>query len=86
MIEAMGGVLEKIEITSLEYLASAGMATFIAALHIRQNGQVLKIDSRPSDAIALWAAANIPIYVADSVMDQAAGEPRYQPRCAAFMH
>jgi len=72
VIEAMGGVLEKIEITSLEFLASAGSATFIAALHIRQNGQVLKIDSRPSDAIALGAATNIPIYVADSVMDQAA--------------
>lgn len=70
VIEKMGGVMEKIEINSLEVVGSAG--TFIATLHIRHGDKVLEIDSRPSDAIALGAASNLPIFVAEQVMNQAA--------------
>lgn len=73
VIEAMGGVLEKIEITRLEYIASADSTTFFANLSIRHDGQVLTIDCRPSDAIALGAAGSVPIFVAEKVMEQAAG-------------
>ena len=62
VIENLGGVVERVEITSLEN------RTFYACLHIRQNAQIVKVDARPSDAIALVAAGNIPIYVADQVM------------------
>lgn len=68
VIEALGGVLERIEITSLEYFANHG--TFLAEMHIRQNGKVIKIDSRPSDAIALGAATSVPIFVAEKVMQE----------------
>ena len=70
VIEALGGVLEKIEVTSLEVVGSAG--TFIAMLYIRQGDNVLQIDCRPSDAIALGAAGNLPIFVSEKVMNQAA--------------
>ena len=66
VIESLGGVVERIEITSLEYFANQG--TFLASIHIRQDGKVLQIDSRPSDAIALGAASNVPIFVAEEVM------------------
>lgn len=72
VIEAMGGVLEKIEITRLEYIAVADNTTFFANLYIRHGEQVLTIDCRPSDAIALGAAGNVPIFVAEKVMEQAA--------------
>ena len=73
VIEAMGGVLEKIEITRLEYIAAADNTTFFANLSIRHDGKVLTIDCRPSDAIALGAAGSVPIYVAEKVMEQATG-------------
>jgi hypothetical protein len=63
VIEELGGTLEKIEITNLQE------HTFFAIIHIRQNGQVLEIDSRPSDAIALGIATSVPIYVAEHVLD-----------------
>lgn len=65
IIAEMGGQLEAIEITNLQ------SSTFFAKLHIRQNGNVLHIDSRPSDAIALGIATNVPILVADHVLEEA---------------
>src|SRR3954465_10083393 len=47
VIEHLGGALEKIVINNLQD------HTFFAKLHIRQDGQVIEVDSRPSDAIAL---------------------------------
>jgi bifunctional DNase/RNase len=64
VIEQLGGDIDHIEINNLQD------RTFFARIHIRQNGQVLKIDSRPSDAIALGAATSVPIYVADHVLDE----------------
>src|SRR5580692_4389085 len=64
VIEQLGGEIDHIEINNLEN------KTFYARIHIRQNGQVIKIDSRPSDAIALGAATSVPIYVADHVLDE----------------
>jgi bifunctional DNase/RNase len=62
VIEQMGGTIERIEINDLTD------HTFFALLHIRINGQVLEIDSRPSDAIALGVATTVPIYVAEHVL------------------
>ena len=47
--------------------------TYFARLHVRQDGRVVEIDSRPSDAIALGIAYNTPIFVVDWVLDIAAG-------------
>ncbi len=67
VIEQMGGRLERIEITNLQN------RTFFARLVIRQNGQLIEIDSRPSDAIALGIATTVPIYVAPHVLDDVCG-------------
>lgn len=64
IINQMHGVLEKIVINDLQD------HTFFAKLHIRQNGGVIEVDSRPSDAIALGVANNTSIYVADHVLDE----------------
>ena len=63
VIEQLGGEIEQIEINNLQE------RTFFARIHIRQDGHTLKIDSRPSDAIALGAATSVPIFVADHVLD-----------------
>lgn len=49
--------------------------TFFALINVDLNGQRLEIDSRPSDAIALAVRAGVPIFVAESVMDQASITP-----------
>jgi uncharacterized protein len=63
VIDQMGGAIERIEINNLQD------HTFFARIHIRQNGNTVKIDSRPSDAIALGVATQVPIYVAEHVLD-----------------
>jgi len=52
--------------------------TFYAEIVIEANGQKLKIDSRPSDAIALAVRVGVPIYVDESVMDKAGIVPAEQ--------
>jgi bifunctional DNase/RNase len=69
VIEAMGGELEKIVIGDLHE------HTFIATLYIRCDGEILEVDSRPSDAIALGAAFETPIYVAQHVLEEILREP-----------
>ena len=63
VIEQLGGEIVQIEINDLEN------HTFFARIHIRQNGTTVKVDSRPSDAIALGVATSVPIYVAEHVLD-----------------
>jgi bifunctional DNase/RNase len=67
VIEHLGGRLERIEINNLEN------HTFFARIHIRQDGQTIEVDSRPSDAIALGIANSVPIYVAQHVLDEVCG-------------
>jgi bifunctional DNase/RNase len=44
--------------------------TFYAEINLRLgDGKVIKIDSRPSDAMALGIRAKVPIYVAEDVMN-----------------
>lgn len=68
VIERLGGRLERIEINEL------ADNTFFARIVVDQDGEEIEIDSRPSDAIALGVANNIPIFVDESVLDQAATE------------
>lgn len=65
VIESLGGTLEAIEINNLQE------HTFFARLHVRQGDKLLKIDSRPSDAIALGVVENVPILVAEHVLKEA---------------
>ena len=64
VIEEMGGEVHSIEIINLQD------HTFFAKIQIRQNGNIVGVDSRPSDAIALGIATSVPIFVAEHVLDE----------------
>lgn len=65
-IEQLGATLESIAITDI----SEG--TFFATLVMTdRDGKRVEIDARPSDAIALGVAGDVPIYVSDTVIDDA---------------
>jgi len=66
VLQQLGAEIEKIVIDDLRN------HTFYAKIHISCNGKLLKIDSRPSDAIALGVATSTPIFVAQHVFDQVA--------------
>jgi bifunctional DNase/RNase len=46
-------------------------STFFAQIRLLVGGKTLEVDARPSDAIALALRTEAPIYVAQSVLDQA---------------
>ncbi len=69
VIDKLGGEIEKIVVSDLRD------ATFIATLFIRQNGQMVEIDARPSDAIALGVGLDVPLYVAEKVFRSVLNEP-----------
>jgi bifunctional DNase/RNase len=56
-IDAMGGTLERVEVTELKE------QTFYARLQIVMDGKQVVVDSRPSDSIALALKAKCPIFV-----------------------
>ena len=62
MIDELDMELEQIIINELRD------STFYAKLVLRRNGEVFEIDSRPSDAIAVGAGTETPIYVDESVL------------------
>ena len=43
--------------------------TFYAKIHLSIDGRTVQVDSRPSDALALCAALDAPIFVAEHVFD-----------------
>jgi hypothetical protein len=67
-INEMGGELRDIYINELRE------GTYYAKLRIARDGEILEIDCRPSDAIAVAATAEVPIYVAEDVIESAASE------------
>jgi bifunctional DNase/RNase len=68
VVENMGGEIRDVYISELKD------HTYFAKLRIRQNGEMVEIDSRPSDAIALAVTANVPIYVSEDVLEEVCGE------------
>ncbi|MFO0783277.1 MAG: bifunctional nuclease family protein [Phycisphaerales bacterium] len=68
VVRAMGGTLQEIRITHVDG------GTFYAQLVIQLNGGEVLVDSRPSDAIALGVADNVPILVEEDVLEQASAE------------
>jgi bifunctional DNase/RNase len=68
VVESLGAELQDIYINELRE------HTYYAKLRIRQNGELIEIDCRPSDAIALAVTANVPIYVAEDVITEATGD------------
>ncbi len=64
VIEQLGGTVEKVVITDLRD------HTFYAIIYIRQGGNLIEVDSRPSDALGLASGLNVPLFVEERVLDQ----------------
>lgn len=64
VIESLGATVERIVIDDLRN------QTFYAKIHLSVDGRHVIVDSRPSDAIALCAAIDAPIFVAEHVFDK----------------
>lgn len=67
-IEEMGGEVQDIVINNLHE------HTYFALIRVDQDDEIVEIDARPSDAIALAMHFEppLPIYVDDSVLDEVA--------------
>jgi bifunctional DNase/RNase len=66
VVDAMGGELDSVVINDLRE------HTYFAKLRVRVDGELIEIDSRPSDAIAVSVTCEprLPIYVAEEVLDE----------------
>jgi hypothetical protein len=64
-VEQLGAELDSVVISELRD------HTYYAKLRIRQDGDLIEIDSRPSDAIAVAVTCNpqLPIYVSEEVLE-----------------
>jgi bifunctional DNase/RNase len=45
--------------------------TYYAKLRVRHEGELIEVDCRPSDAIAVAVTAKVPIYVNEEVLGEA---------------
>ena len=68
-IDLLGGDVQDIYINELRE------HTYFAKLRIRHEGELVEVDSRPSDAIALAVTVDVPIFVADDILDEVSGSP-----------
>src|SRR3954447_10109860 len=68
VIESLGGELSDVTISELRD------HTYFAKLRVRHEGELIEVDSRPSDAIALAVTAKVPIYVAEDVIEDVTGD------------
>jgi bifunctional DNase/RNase len=68
-VEQLGGQFQDVVISELKE------HTYFAVLRVRQEGELIEIDARPSDAIAVAVTCDppLPIYVAEDVLTDVAG-------------
>ena len=67
VVEQLNGELDSVVISGLRE------GTYFAVLRVRRDGELVEIDSRPSDAIAVAVTCNppLPIYVNEEVLEEA---------------
>ena len=64
IIKHLGAKIERVVINDLRD------STFYARIVLTQDGESYDIDSRPSDAIAIGVATDVPIYVEEPVLEE----------------
>ena len=69
-VENLGGELQDVVISELKD------HTYYARLRVRHDGELIEVDARPSDAIAIAVTCEpaLPIYVAEEVLNDVLGE------------
>jgi bifunctional DNase/RNase len=65
VINALGAKIEKVVISDLQN------HTYYATIHLSINGKKIEVDSRPSDAIAVAVASDVPLFANEEVFDNA---------------
>lgn len=65
LIGEMGGQIVHILVNDIQD------NTFFARIVIEQQGRIVEVDARPSDAIALAVRTDVPVFVEATVLDQA---------------
>lgn len=67
VVDSMGGELDSVVISALKE------HTYFANLRIKRDGEIIEIDARPSDAIAVAVTCDpmLPIYVEEEVLNEA---------------
>jgi bifunctional DNase/RNase len=48
--------------------------TYYAKLRLRKDGELIEIDCRPSDAVAIAVTAKVPLYVSEDVLGEVTEE------------
>jgi len=71
IVDSLGGELDSVVISSLKD------HTYFANLRIKRDGEIIEIDARPSDAIAVAVTCDphLPIYVEEEVISEATSPP-----------
>lgn len=69
IITQLGATVERVVISDLRE------HTFFARLYLQREGQVIDIDARPSDAIALGVAMDVPMLVEERVFEAISEDP-----------
>ena len=64
IVGGMGGTLQRVVITRVEN------STYFAELIIDRNGEVISVDARPSDSIAIALRMKARIFADDSLLEQ----------------
>lgn len=67
LISGLGGELRRVQITDLRD------DTYFAELLIMRGEEVVQVDARPSDSIALALRCNAPIFTTDTLLDRPTG-------------
>ena len=62
IIVGLGGSLQKVQISRVE------KNTYYAELHISRNGDMVQVDARPSDSIAIALRLSAPIFAAEELL------------------
>ena len=62
LIVGLGGELQRVNITRVE------KNTYYAELQIARNGNVVQVDARPSDSIAIALRLSAPIFVSETLL------------------
>lgn len=83
VIVGLGATLRRVQITRVED------NTYFGELHLERDGSLIRVDSRPSDAIAIALRLDAPIFAAESLLvtaddedeeEDAAGESFTRPQ------